>query len=174
MSLGVESDQAKKVCHWMHDIIDCLYTTPPANFGVTSWKDNRAYLHRRVITFLVQFVRTFAGKGGGGGGGGGGLNAKSVGFWHSAPGPAGEAHNAPPDPLAGREGCPPPIPSPRWLRPLLCHNPCHTLTCAPPPPPAPNSWIRPCTCTPHMWWVVRSRVRPLLCLAKRSHVALRA
>ena len=35
--LGVERDQAKKVCHWMHDIIDRLYTmlvTPLANFGV--------------------------------------------------------------------------------------------------------------------------------------------
>ena len=70
--IGVESDQAKKVCHWMHDIIDRLYTmliTPPANlFGVTSRKDNRVYLRRRVIAniygysvFGAVFTYTFGG-----------------------------------------------------------------------------------------------------------------
>ena len=42
-------------------IIDRLYTmliTPPANFGVTSRRDNRVYLRRRLLAFLVH---TFVG-----------------------------------------------------------------------------------------------------------------
>ena len=35
----------------------------------------------------------------------------SVGFWGSAPHPDGGAYSAPPYPLAGWEGCPPPAPS---------------------------------------------------------------
>ena len=46
-----------------------------------------------------------------------------------------------PHPLAGREGCPPPAPSPGRPRLLLRPTPCHTLAGAPPPP---NSWIRHC------------------------------
>ena len=102
----------------------------------------RVYLHRRVITFLEQFLRTFGGV----------FNAKSVGFWGSALGPAGGAYSAPPDPLAGREGprgaplqhpprggsassfAPPPAPP----------SPVPPPPPPPPPPPAPNSWIHPC------------------------------
>ena len=40
------------------------------------------------------------------------LCAKSAGFWGGAPDPDGGAYSAPPYPLAGREGCPPPAPSP--------------------------------------------------------------
>ena len=106
------------VCHWMRDIIDRLYTmliTPPTNFGVTSRKDNRVYLRRRVITFLVQFLHTLLG----------GYNAKTVGFWGS--------YSAPPDPLAGREGAPLPI----------CPTLCHTLIFAPPPPPPRSQFLDP-------------------------------
>ena len=57
--------------------------------------DNRVYLRRKVITFLVQFLRTLLG------GGGGGFNAKSIGFRGSVPGPSGGAYSAPRDPLVG-------------------------------------------------------------------------
>ena len=79
---------------------------------------------------------------GGGGGGGGGFYAKSVGFWGSATDPDGGAYSAPPYPLAGREGCPPPAPSPGRPRLLLRPTPCHTTV--PPPPLPPKSWIRRC------------------------------
>ena len=75
------------------------------------------------ITFLVQFLRTFWGV----------FYAKSVGFWGSAPDPGRGAYSAPPHPLAGRKGCPPPAPSPGRPRLLLRH----TLAGAPPPPPPP-------------------------------------
>ena len=81
------------------------------------------------MTFLVQFLRTFGGV----------FYAKSVGFWGSAPDPGGGASSAPPHPLAGREGCPPPAPSPSWPRLLLRPTPCHTLAGAPPPLPIPGS-----------------------------------
>ena len=71
----------------------------------------------------MQFLRTFGGV----------FYAKSVGFWGSAPDPGGGAYSAPPHPLAGREGCPPPAPSPGRPRLLLRPTPCHTLAGAPPP-----------------------------------------
>ena len=100
-----------------------MLITPPANFGATSRRDNRVYLRRRVITFMEQFLRTF------GGGGGGGFNAKSVGFWGSLQR----------DPLAGREGCPPPAPSPGRLRLQLPATPSPVPPPPPPPPPPPRS-----------------------------------
>ena len=68
--------------------------------------------------------------------------AKTVGFWGGAPDPGGGAYSAPPHPLAGREGCPPPAPSPG--RPRLLLRP--TLTGAPPsppPPPPPSQFLDP-------------------------------
>ena len=73
------------------------------------------------------FLRTFWGV----------FNAKSVGFWGGAPDPGGGAYSAPPHPLAGWEGCPPPAPSPGRPRLLLRPTPRHTLAGAPPPPPLP-------------------------------------
>ena len=55
--------------------------------------------------FLLHFLRSF----------GGFYNTKSVGFWCSSPDPDGGACGAPPYPLAGRDGCPPPAPSPGRL-----------------------------------------------------------
>ena len=49
---------------------------------------------------------------------GGFSNAKSAGFWGSAPDPDGGASSVPPYPLAGREGCPPPRDGSAYSQPL--------------------------------------------------------
>ena len=73
----------------------------------------------------------------------GGFLRKKVGFWGSAPDPGGRAYSALPHPLAGREGCPPPAPSPGRPRLLLRHTPRHTFAGAPPPPPPPSQFLDP-------------------------------
>ena len=66
--------------------------------------------------------------------------SKSVGSWGSAPDPDGGAFSAPPYPLAGREGCPPPAPSPglplhflfsQWPHRFIfrCYGPVLTVKC---------------------------------------------
>ena len=65
------------------------------------------------------------------------FDAKRDGFWASVPDPGGGAYSAPPHPLAGLEGCPPPAPSPGrpahyFASPLAPPSPV-------PPPPLPIS-----------------------------------
>ena len=65
---------------------------------------------------------------------GGFSNAKSAGFWGSAPDPDGGASSAPPYSLAGREGCPPPAPP----RDGSAHSQPLPFSAPPPPPPPPT------------------------------------
>ena len=79
--------------------LNSKYTDSPSLFSTT-------FRDKHVAIGVLQFLRSF----------GGFSNAKSAGFWGRAPDPDGGASSAPPYPLAGREGCPPPAPSPGRLR----------------------------------------------------------